>query len=149
MKLTSELVPKTCFYTNLRSELPKAQWDKIRKASYEKAGHVCEICGDTGKNQGVKHAVECHEIWDYIKEGNKRTQKLIGVISLCPNCHKVKHPGLANVKGEIEIVYSQLMKVNGMKRSEAENYLELVFGLWQEQSKYSWELDISWLDNNL
>lgn len=149
MKLTSELVPSTCFYTNLRSELSTSEWDKIRKASYKKADHKCEICGDTGKNQGFKHDLESHEIWDYILENNIRTQKLLGVISLCPRCHKVKHPGLANIKGEIKIVYNQLVSVNEMTLTEAKIYLDIVFEEWRERSKYNWSLDISWLDNNL
>ena len=34
----------------LRSEanLSKKDWDKLRKACYESAGHKCEICGGVG-----------------------------------------------------------------------------------------------------
>ena len=81
-KLTIELVPKTSWYSNVRSNVSKNEWDIIRKKSYEHAGHVCEICGDIGTNQGVKHNVECHEIWDYNDETNEQT--LGGLISLCP-----------------------------------------------------------------
>jgi 5-methylcytosine-specific restriction endonuclease McrA len=49
--LTIELVPKTAWYTNVRSNVSKKEWDRIRKKSYQNAGHVCEICGDTGLNQ--------------------------------------------------------------------------------------------------
>ena len=64
-KLTIELVPQTSWYTNVRSNVSKEQWDVIRKKCYAQANNVCEICGDTGKNQGYKHNVECHEIWEY------------------------------------------------------------------------------------
>ena len=64
-KLKSEIVPTSCWYSNVRSNVSKKEWDFLRKKSYESAGHVCEICGDTGKNQGFNHNVECHEIWEY------------------------------------------------------------------------------------
>ena len=59
-KLTSEIVPSTCWYNNVRSNVSTKEWDYLRKKSYESAGNVCEICGDTGKNQGFNHNVECH-----------------------------------------------------------------------------------------
>jgi len=53
-ELTIELVPKTCWYTNLRSELPKSKWDKLRKKSYQEADYKCQICG----GKGNRHPVE-------------------------------------------------------------------------------------------
>ena len=32
-KLTIELVPRTCFYSNVRSNLPDKEWDRLRKIS--------------------------------------------------------------------------------------------------------------------
>jgi 5-methylcytosine-specific restriction endonuclease McrA len=144
-KLTSELVPKTSWYDNVRSKVSADEWNVIRKISYEKANHKCEICGDTGKNQGFKHNVECHEIWEYNDENH--TQKLTGLISLCPYCHKVKHPGLAKIKGESDIVIKQLMKVNDITKKEAEDYLKNVFNVWQIRSKSNWTVDITYLNN--
>lgn len=147
MKLTVELVPQTCWYTNVRSNVPERIWDSIRKKSYKKAGHRCEICSDSGKNQGFKHDVECHEIWEYDDEN--KIQKLIGFIALCPFCHKVKHPGLANIKGETHIVFNQLMKVNGIDKAQANDYMDKVFDQWVERSKHQWVLDISYADKYL
>lgn len=144
MKLTAELVPKTCWYTNVRSNVPERIWDIIRKACYKKANHKCEICTETGLSQGYNHPVECHEIWVY-DDVNKK-QILKGFISLCPLCHKVKHPGLANIKGESELVIKQLMKVNGINRKEALNHLDESFTIWQEKSNHQWILDISYAD---
>ena len=107
MKLHIELVPRTSWYSNVRSNVPPSQWDKLRRASYAAAGYKCEICG----GKGHKHPVECHEEWDYVIEDGERIQRLKKLISLCPNCHKVKHPGLAQIKGELHIVVKQLMKV--------------------------------------
>ena len=44
MKLTIELVPSTAWFTNVRSEVSKAKWDKIRRKSYKHADYKCEIC---------------------------------------------------------------------------------------------------------
>lgn len=143
-KLTSEIVPSSCWYSNVRSNVTKKEWDIIRKKSYEAADNKCEICGDTGKNQGYNHNVECHEIWEYNDE--TLTQKLVGLISLCPCCHKVKHPGLAQIKGESEIVLQQLMKVNGITEDDAKEYLVKAFDIFFKRSRHKWELDISYLE---
>lgn len=57
MKLTIELVPTTCWYSNVRSNVSKAEWDIIRKESYSNANNCCEICKSTGKQQGYNHNV--------------------------------------------------------------------------------------------
>ena len=144
-KLTIELVPKTAWYTNVRSNVSKDEWDRLRRKSYALANNVCEICGDTGKSQGYKHNVECHEIWDY-DDANK-AQTLTGLISLCPYCHKCKHPGLAQINGELNIVINQLMKVNNISKDDAEKLIDEAFNLWRERSKHEWKLDISYIEN--
>ena len=80
-KLTCELIPTTTHYTNVRSILSQSIWDKLRKTSYKKANFKCEICGDTGINQGYRHNLECHEVWVYTKDG---VQLLKELVSLCP-----------------------------------------------------------------
>lgn len=137
-RLTIELVPATAWYKNVRSEVTKEKWDYIRKKCYRKANHKCEVCSDNGKNQGYKHTVECHEIWEYDDE--KHTQTLAGFIALCPFCHKVKHPGLAQINGEMDIVLSQLMKVNSITEEQARKYLTECFEIWEERSKHKWSL---------
>ena len=69
-KLTIELVPKGQWGTNLRSRLPKAEWDRLRKAQYQAAGYVCEICG----GEGPSHPVETTGFFD--SEGNRAYQDM-------------------------------------------------------------------------
>jgi len=142
-KLTIELVPKTCHFSNVRTCVSTADWDKIRKISYENANNKCEICGDTGKNQGVKHNVECHEIWHYDEE--TLTQKLIGLISLCPRCHMVKHIGRSIVIGKEDICYRQLAKINKWTQKQVQNHIVESFDKHKILSKHQWKLDISLL----
>ena len=60
LKLTIELVPKTCWFSNLRSNLSVSDWTRLKVLTSNQAGYQCEIC----KGQGVNHPVECHEIWE-------------------------------------------------------------------------------------
>lgn len=144
--LTIELVPQTVWYSNLRSAMPE-KWDEIRHISYKIAGNKCEICGDTGKQQGYGHNVECHEIWEYDDE--KYIQTLIGIISLCPICHKVKHAGLAEVNGELDIVYTQLMKVNNITLKDAKKYVIKSFEVYKKRSIPTWTTNIDYIDKYL
>ncbi len=140
MKLTIELVPQTSWYSNVRSNVTQKEWDVLRRDSYKKAGHKCEICSGVGP----KHPVECHEIWEYDDEA--LTQTLTGLISLCPNCHQVKHIGLARIKGNYPKALKHLAEVNGITEEEAEKYVEECFEIWQERSEKKYTIDITILD---
>ena len=142
MKLTIELVPKSCWYSNVRSEVSKEKWDELRRETYAKAGHCCEVCG----GKGPRWPVECHEIWDYNDEQKKQTLK--GLIALCPDCHECKHMGRAQVVGRGLEAAEHFAKVNGINISEASRAISEAFDVWRERSQHQWELDISWLDNH-
>ena len=144
-KLTVELIPSTCHFSNVRTTVTSAEWDKIRFLSYEKANNKCEICGDTGKNQGYGHNVECHEIWHY--DDVNHIQTLTGLISLCPTCHQVKHIGRAIAIGKQVQCFKQLAKVNKWTREEILDHIARSFELHKKRSKYQWELDLSLLES--
>jgi cytochrome c2 len=143
MKLTIELVPKTCFYTNVRSNVPKTTWDVLRKTCYAKANHVCEICG----GKGQKHPVECHEVWKYDEYNG--VQQLLRLIALCPACHTVKHIGMANIRGQGEHAIRHLASINGISYEEALAYKTEAFAVWRDRSLREWTLDISIIDRLL
>ena len=129
--LTIELIPKTCWFSNLRSTLTTKQWNLVRKLSYEKADNKCEICGDTGKNQGYKHNVECHEIWQYVDK--TKTQKLKGLISLCPLCHKAKHFGRAVAMGYEKDIIKHIRKINKWSEVQMQKHIEESYELFIER----------------
>lgn len=137
LKLTIELVPKSSWMNNLRAVLTSKQWNALRGVVADKAWNVCEICGGTGP----EHPVECHEIWQYNEKTSIR--KLTGMIALCPDCHMVKHIGLASIKGNFDKALKHLMKVNGLKKKEAEAYVENAFKIWRARSQLKWTLDLS------
>ena len=136
-RLTIELVPKTCWFSNVRSEVTGKAWDKIRRAVAQAAGQCCEVCG----GRGPKWPVECHEVWEYRDE--TRVQRLVRMIALCPDCHQVKHMGLANVKGKGEEAVNHLAKINGWGIEEANRYVESAFDLWNQRSQVEWTLDLT------
>lgn len=137
LRLTIELVPASCWFSNVRSAVTRTQWDHIRHSVYSQAYHVCEICGGTGR----KHPVECHEIWDY--DDKNLVQKLKNMIALCPNCHMVKHIGFAQIQNKEIDAIKHLKKVNDLTTKEAETYIQEVFQIWSERSKKNWKLDVS------
>lgn len=138
MKLSLDLVPSSAWYSNVRSLLSPSEWKRIRDIVAVRANHKCEICGGIGK----QHSVECHEIWDYSEE---LIQKLVGLIALCPDCHQVKHFGLAQINNKEEIALKHLMKINKISKKVAEKYVADCFMEWAERSSKSWKLDISYL----
>jgi 5-methylcytosine-specific restriction endonuclease McrA len=143
-KLTFELIPRTCFYSNVRSNVSAKEWNIIKKHRSSIAKHVCEICGDSGINQGRKWPVECHEVWEYTY-GTKNIQKLTSFISLCPKCHEVKHIGLAEIRGRKDVALDHYCKVNKVKLREAQNSLADAKIEWKERSAVEWQLDLSYM----
>lgn len=113
----------------------------MRKACYARANHVCEICG----GKGTKHPVECHEIWHF--DDTRRIQRLDGLISLCPSCHRVKHIGLAFRIGKGEQAIRHMAKVNKWPVAMADAYAVRAFEIWKLRSDMGYTLDLSWLDS--
>jgi len=145
--LSIELIPSNSFGNNLRSLLRGCTWDRLRKDCYEKAGHVCEICGQTGKQQGRKHNVECHEIWAY--NDSERLQTLAGLQALCPLCHQCKHIGRSLSVGAGRPTVSHLATTNGMTLQETEDYInESLVEHTLRSHGDAWVLDLSFLLSN-
>src|SRR5437899_2821887 len=125
--LTVELVPSTCWWSNVRSHVAPAVWERLRKATADAAGNKCEVCG----GQGRRHPVECHEVWDY--DDTRRVQRLVRLVA--PSCHEVKHLGLTAKRGRGAQALAHLARVNGWSASDAEAYAEVVFEQWATRSR--------------
>jgi hypothetical protein len=116
--------------------LPKDDWDILRTDCYMRANYVCEICGGIGK----KHPVEAHEEWEFNLK--KRTQKLVKILALCPDCHLVKHIGRAEILGKFNKALKHFCKVNKIKRSEGEYILRESFNDQMQLMGTSFKIDI-------
>jgi 5-methylcytosine-specific restriction endonuclease McrA len=158
LKLSIELIPASSWFDNVRSIKTPEQWKKIKTEVYKKAGYRCQIC----QGKGEKWPVECHEIWSYedklgskIDDGpgerldgdEKSKQTLKGLIALCPNCHMVKHFGLAQIQGKGEQAAAHFCRINKLPRDFLDLYLEISFEQWSKRSRQNWEVDISYLEN--
>ena len=133
-KLTFQLVPSGCWYTNLRSALPKPMWDKLRRAAYARAGGRCSICGAAGR-------LEAHEVWSY--DDARHIQTLEDVIAVCPACHEVIHIGRTALLGREPQAQEHFMRVNGCTQSEYHAALGEANRRNAERSRHEWVTDLS------
>ena len=138
MKLNFELVPDSCWYSNLRSILSPTQWDIVRKEAYALAGGRCMICG-------AKVArLEAHERWEYDEEN--RVQKLSDVVAVCRACHEVIHIGRTQLMGNEERAAEHFMKVNGCTYAEYRKALGEANAAHRRRNRIpEWSLDLSYL----
>jgi len=135
LKLTMELIPEQCQQapnSNLRKQMHRRQWDRIRRTVFTKAGYVCDICGAEGR-------LNCHEVWTYDDGKDCFLQKLAGLIALCNLCHHVKHFDLAEnlaAQGrlDLDVVVEHFKKVNNVGQEEFESHRLEAFRIWQERS---------------
>ncbi len=143
MKLKVELIPKTCAASNIRTLIPRKYWDLLRKTAYKQANNKCEICGGVGKDQGYRHDLECHEVWEY--NVGLRVQKLVGLMALCPLCHQCKHIGRAKYIGKKDVVMKHMKKINKLTQRKLDEYLEKEFIKYADNSRIRWKLDLGLL----
>lgn len=138
-RLTIELVPRTCWFDNVRSTVSSSDWKRLRQQTARTAEWKCHICG----GKGPRWPVECHEIWHY--DDDHQYQTLKGLIALCPSCHEVKHMGFSELHGKKDEAVAPLALVNGWSLQGAFDYVDEAFDVWRERSRHAWQLDISWL----
>ncbi len=138
MKLNFELVPDSCWYSNLRSILSPAQWDAVRKDAYARANGKCEICG------AETERLEAHERWAYDEEN--AVQKLETVTAICKNCHEAIHIGRTELMGRGRQAEEHYMKVNGCSYAEMRKALGEANADHRRRNRVpEWKLDLSYL----
>ncbi|HEX4830424.1 MAG TPA: DUF5710 domain-containing protein [Trebonia sp.] len=135
-----DLVPKSCWFTNVRSCVSERDWERLRHMITSRAGQRCEACRrpadrDTGR------WLEAHERWSYDDE--TRVQSLRRLICLCTDCHQATHYGLATVQGTDAQARAHLRAVTGFSAADIDLLIEAAFELWAQRSRYDWALDLS------
>lgn len=141
LSLTVELVPTTCWYSNVRSNVRPSTWDRLQREVGIRNSYRCEICGGRGPN----HPIEAHEEWSY--DDHRQVQRLAQLVALCPNCHSVKHIGHAMQQGDIQKALAWLTSVNKITPSQAAQYVVHAFKIHAIRSQFQWSLDVSHLHN--
>jgi len=135
-----DLVPKSCWFTNVRSGVAPVEWDRVRRMVYQRAGDRCEACGRArDPHAGVR--IEAHERWYF--DDARGVQVLRRLIALCGSCHGTTHFGLANVQGRAAEALGHLIAVTGTSRELAEAHVAEAFAVWEERSSRTWDLDLS------
>lgn len=138
--LCVELIPKSAWCKNLRSELTTtAEWALVKQRTYREANYHCEACGGWGQT----HPVECHERWEF--DEVTRIQRLVRTIALCPACHESTHFGFARTQGREIQAKKHLMEVTGWDLATANQHIAKAMRDWLRRGKLSWQLDVAWL----
>ncbi len=139
LRLAIELVPESCWYSNLRQVLPHAAWDRLRRQVYAACGYRCAICGARGK-------LHCHEVWSY--DDATRVQRLEGLQALCESCHSIKHLGYAGIRAsqgqlDYEALVAHFCRVNDCDRATFQRARAAAFAQWEERSRHEWTTDFA------
>ncbi len=135
-----DLVPSSCWFTNVRSCVSPRDWERLRRMIITRAGQRCEACG-RGPDRETGRWLEAHERWSY--DGSENVQALHRLICLCTDCHTVTHFGLARINGKDAEARKHLITVEGLSEKEAHEHVTTAFALWRERSLVEWELDLS------
>jgi len=139
--LEIELVPSSCWWTNIRSNVKESEWNRIRFVTGGLADFKCEICGE----RGTRHPVECHEVWVYNER--KKTQTLLKFQCICPLCHITKHLGLSLILDSYERSVERFTELNNLTSTKAKKLIDQTFKQHKVRSRTKWKLDISLLSN--
>ncbi|WP_307546689.1 HNH endonuclease [Xanthomonas sacchari] len=137
--LTIELVPSSCWYKNVRSNVLASTWDRLQALTAAISGNRCSICGGAGP----RHPVECHEIWTF--DDHLRLQRLDGLTALCPECHGVKHIGRALANGQVARPLAWYCHINRTTPAEAAAAVRAALQLNANRSGWHFQLDVLWL----
>jgi hypothetical protein len=42
-----DLIPRTCWFTDVRTCVSQQDWERLRRPIFRRAGYACEVCGAT------------------------------------------------------------------------------------------------------
>jgi len=141
-----DLVPSSCWYTNVRNNVDAVDWERIKQMSRVRANNLCELCGARA-DSGRRNYMECHERFHY--DEITKIQKLVRFVCLCTDCHQVTHFGLSQLQGREQKAFSHLMMINKWDEARTTQHIDKRFHQWEQKSAMPWELDLSMLDGLL
>ncbi|WP_214108533.1 DUF5710 domain-containing protein [Acrocarpospora catenulata] len=139
-----DLVPSSCWFTNVRTCVSGKDWERLRRMITGRAGQRCEACG-RAEDRDTRRWLEAHERWAY--DDATMTQHLRRLICLCTDCHTATHFGLATIRGKDTEALAHLRTVTGLTPTQAQRHVDEAFQLWQHRSRFTWQLNLSILTN--
>ena len=141
-----DLIPRSCWFFNVRTCVIASDWDKLRHYVYERVNYVCECCLINTKETIINGNLEAHERWDY--DHVNKIQTLKRIVALCHQCHQTTHIRFAGIRGKKDEAVAHLKKVRNFTDFECDLHIENASSLWYERNKYNWNLDLSLIENN-
>ena len=135
-----DLVPSSCWFTNVRSCVSQQHWERLRRMIVGRARQRCEICRRPADRMTGRW-LEAHERWAY--DSAASVQSLRRLICVCTDCHEATHFGLATIKGRDAQAIKHLRAVTGLSHQEAELLVEAAFETWHARSRTEWHLDLA------
>ncbi len=137
-----DMVPRSCWFTNVRTCVTQQDWERLRRMITRRAGQQCEACG-AGEDRTVQRWLEAHERWAY--DDRTGVQTLRRLICLCSDCYLSTHLGYANVTGRTDQALAHLRAVTGMTDTEVSRHVDAAGELWKRRSARVWTLDLTML----
>ena len=135
-----DLVPTSCWFTNVRSCVRPADWDRVKSLVVGRSGRRCEACAGTAEpSRGLWR--QAHERWSY--DETTRVQALRRLVCLCTRCHRTTHFGYAEVTGQAVQAHAHLCAVNGWSTADADAHILMAARTWRARSTIDWSLDLS------
>ena len=137
-----DLIPQTSWFTNVRAAVDPADWDRLRRMVYQRAGYRCESCG-AAADRDHRIQLEAHERFAYDVQAG--VQRLVRLICLCAACHGVTHFGHTMLLGDApaQVAINHLQTVAAMTDVQTERHIRDAFARWQRRSAVRWYVDLS------
>lgn len=139
LKLKIERVPRSCSWSKVNKKVPRKYWDIIKKATFQKANNVCEICRGIGKQIPLM----CHEVWEY--DDTLNIQRLSHFQALCPPCYAAIHFKELLPRSGQTASTRRFMIINLLNQKIATKIIRTVHKQFIIRSTRQWKLDIEHL----
>jgi hypothetical protein len=137
-----DLIPSSCWFTNVRSCVSQQDWERLRRPILRRAAHRCEVCS-APEDRANRQWLDVHERWHY--DEHKGVQTLRRLLTVCKPCHLATHYGFAQVTGREDEALAQLYSVTGWTPQQIGQHIGGAFEVWDRRSRRVWELDLTML----
>ena len=144
LRLRMELIPEPLWGQNLRTELGKTKWRRLRDALAARRKPGCAVCDSRAPLQG-------HEVWDYAETKTAGIATLQDINLICQDCSSIHHFGRFHLlfaqskPQEYERVIKHALRVNGCDMATWEQHGREAKAAYDRRSKLSWTVDYGWL----
>lgn len=134
-----DLIPSSREFTNVRTCVRPADWDRVKTLVLGRAGRRCEACGAAAEpSHGLRW--QAHERWSY--DDVTRVQSLRRLVWVCTRCHRSTHFGLAEVTGQGPQAHAHLRAVNGWTVADVDAHIAMAARTWRTRSVVDFSLDV-------